>query len=401
MSRHRKHRKNSIAHDAVYGKEAVVDWLARGEPETLSFFSAWRELAAMMGPSSATLPDDITTRQLVDQIGSITAHAETWFITEGITALVVEASRTMPPHAVRPEDVPSPSGWLYFERPMEVLATDGSVTAVRAMLWQQRSVGSAARGETETPGMITWFFSDLDDLTAPANVYTKYGEEGAEEYVEGYKRDFLGRTPMMPVTMGVIANGRIPWVAMRLDADDEIIPGETSWVMDTNPWLEDAFIEFYRKTSWTDSDVPLPRGRVEKDGSEDGRWVVRTPNGERVLIHPDPGDRWLLTLFRFLQQKLPAIESEPVAKSVATRLRNKGMPAGPITTITWRKRESSHATGTGRVLTYRHTRRGHWRKQWYGPTGARYMVPIYIHPTLVGDASLPLRIREVANAVVR
>jgi hypothetical protein len=33
--------------------------------------------------------------------------------------------------------------------------------------------------------------------------------------------------------------------------------------------------------------------------------------------------------------------------------------------------------------------------------GERYMVPTYVLPTIVGDPSLPLRIREVANAVVR
>ena len=53
-----KHRKRSLAHDAVYGKEAVVDWLARGESETVDFFRAWRDMAWLMGPSSATLPND-------------------------------------------------------------------------------------------------------------------------------------------------------------------------------------------------------------------------------------------------------------------------------------------------------------------------------------------------------
>ena len=396
-----KHRKNSIAHDAVYGKEAVVDWFARGEEETIDFFRAWRDMAWIMGPSSATLPTDITVPQLVDQMGFITAHAETWYVTDDITALIMDASSDMPPHALRPEDVPSPSGWLYFEKPLEIMATDGSVTPVRAMLWQQRSVGNIARGETEGPGMVTWFFSDLADLTAPAEIRRRHGAEAGAEYVDGYQRDFAGKTPMIPVTMGVIANSRIPWVAMRLTDSDEIVPGEVSWVKENAPDLEQAFLDFYSKDTWTDDDVPLPKGIVEKDGSDDGRWVIRLRTGQRVLIHPDPGDRWLLAFFRFIQQKLPAIEREPVAKSVAKRMRNKGIPTGPITTVTWRKRAGSYGTGTGRALTYRHVRRGHWRRQWHGPRDARYMVPVYVRPTIVGDESLPLRIREVANAVTR
>ena len=406
-----KHRKRSLAHDAVYAKEAVVDWLAaaaegRHDP-TIQYFQGWRDMSFQMGASAATMPRDMTVPELVDRIGFVAAHSETWFVSSDVSALVMDASTDMPPHSMRREDLPTHSGWLYFETPLETLATDGSYYKIRAILWQQRAiVGDTRRRQAEMPGLVMWCFSDIEDMTASTTTVERMGPSYAEEVTESIRVAFAGRTPLIPVTFGVIGNGRIPWVAMKLSDDGvpeeaPVIPSADTWVA-KNVYLEKAFQDFYARDSWDDGDAPIPVGEIEKDGSEDGRWVVRTPNGERVLIYPDPSDRWFLAFLRFIQQKLPAIHQEPVAKSVAKKLRNKGMPAGPITVVTWRKRERTPETGTGSPLTYRYVRRGHWRRVWCGPLdGERYQKPVLIAPTIVGDPSLPLRIREVSNAVVR
>jgi len=47
---------------------------------------------------------------------------------------------------------------------------------------------------------------------------------------------------------------------------------------------------------------------------------------------------------------------------------------------------------SGRTLTHRHIRDGHWRNQWY-PSFNRHR-QIWIAPTVVGDESLPLIVKR-------
>ena len=292
-----------------------MDWLAaaaEGQHDaTIQYFENWREMSFQMGASSATMPHDMSIPQLVDQVGFITAHSETWFITEDISALVQDASYDMPPHSMRPEDLPCPMGWMYFETPLEMLATDGSIYKIKHALAAAR----CRRRHTPPSGRdagardVVLLRAGRPD-SGHGHDRERKGSPTPRTSTSRIKIAFQGRTSLIPVTFGVLGNGRIPWVAMQMNDDgsvDEaaIVPTEYAWVA-KNHHLEKAFQDFYAKSHWNDDEAPIPEGVIEKDGSEDGRWIVRTPNGERVLIYPDPTDRWFLALLRFLQQKLPA-----------------------------------------------------------------------------------------------
>lgn len=147
------------------------------------------------------------------------------------------------------------------------------------------------------------------------------------------------------------------------------------------------------------------------------------PNGQVAMFHPrgytpeqmtpsprvDGAVKWLVACLRVMDQ--------PRVVDLTTR----GLPAGvrramasrhvrvkdsTITVIEFRRStvDPDAEPGTGeRRFSHRFLRRGHWRRQWTGTerAGDRRQVLIWIHPTLVGDESLPLLNRHHIMALTR
>jgi hypothetical protein len=71
------------------------------------------------------------------------------------------------------------------------------------------------------------------------------------------------------------------------------------------------------------------------------------------------------------------------------------------TIIELRRRKGDPRGDTHFEYSHRFLRRGHWRRQRCKDNGEWTHKIIWIHPTVVGDPSLPFIIRDHVNALVR
>jgi len=113
---------------------------------------------------------------------------------------------------------------------------------------------------------------------------------------------------------------------------------------------------------------------------------------------PTGAEEWWKTVqvtLRLMQQRIVSQEDAHVPRATRRRYERAGMYA-PSQVCIIRLRRTKPKTGdheeTGRTLTHRHIREGHWRNQWY-PSVQRHR-QIRIQRTIVGDDSLPLIVKR-------
>jgi hypothetical protein len=117
--------------------------------------------------------------------------------------------------------------------------------------------------------------------------------------------------------------------------------------------------------------------------------------------------RWTVAFFRFVQQRVVGSEREYYGRALRREASRSGFERqaseGYVTAIRLRRIARPHEEGyepvpTGRTLTTRHIRSGHWRRQWY--PSIQLHRPIYIHTTVVGPDGAPLRLRKARGVIV-
>lgn len=110
-------------------------------------------------------------------------------------------------------------------------------------------------------------------------------------------------------------------------------------------------------------------------------------------------DHWWKTVqstLRLMQQRVFVQEEARLPRATRRRMQREG--AGHIEEVLVIRLRRPSATRaepeepSGRTLTHRHLRDGHWRGQWY-PSLQRHR-QIWISPTIVGDENLPLVIKR-------
>lgn len=99
--------------------------------------------------------------------------------------------------------------------------------------------------------------------------------------------------------------------------------------------------------------------------------------------------RIIYSIFRLMEQTVTRLD-EHTDTRLAKRVRQGKAKTPPMVTVVTLRRESDHGErdSDGSWLTYRYIRRGHWRKQPYGPGRAEHKT-IWISPTMVGSPDLP------------
>jgi len=130
--------------------------------------------------------------------------------------------------------------------------------------------------------------------------------------------------------------------------------------------------------------------------------VFGDPFGEGDLYDEDgrytAADHWwktIQTTLRLMQQRVFERVDTPTPRPTRRRWQRANKTA-PKEILVVRLRRTSPRHGepveSGRTLTHRHIRDGHWRNQWY-PSFNRHR-QIWIAPTVVGDESLPLIVKR-------
>jgi hypothetical protein len=408
----RKHRP--LAHTAHFLRERLVDWLGGDSPHKNNYFAAWKKEAAIRALSgvNATMPFEESGAKISHDIGMNIAWAELWTIDAETAAVVQTAAESMPDFKLTPHDLPTPSGFLYFEEPLEITLPDARLSRIRGFHWKTEEIGQRERGQEPQLGMVIWTFDDIEQVEDDVLYFaSEMGDPRTFREVQELYTNLRREIDIVPITFGTLSFGRTPWIAIALNEDDTPMTDPDKTVDELgshNRFFVDAMNLFYDipTEEIPEGYVPLPKGVVEKDGTDDGRWIVRTPNDMRLLITPDPADRWFAAFLRFVHQELPVVERTEIPRSGLARWRREGFPDGPVTTVRWRKHaRTGKDHDTGRGLSYRHTRRGHWRRQWVNMETDDGIIkvqrPTWINATIVGDPSLPLRVRDVVNVVNR
>lgn len=212
-------------------------------------------------------------------------------------------------------------------------------------------------------------------------------------------------------------NNKVFWLCDRLDPDDEMnaILNQTFGSQTGLPRYDLMTISKFR---WNE---PMPKVMTFEKGVLPTNAHVEfqhMPNGEVVMmtdaqVHPamssptetvSPELRFLLTVWRMMQQTLASVDREEIKNKATNRYADKaGIIDKSVHVIQLRRREAK-ATGTGEPINYRYLRRGHWRRVWCGPIDKpeqRYKRAVYIHPRICGPEGAPLINREKINALVR
>lgn len=194
-------------------------------------------------------------------------------------------------------------------------------------------------------------------------------------------------------------------------------------------WAHRMWEKMARLTPWhdmvADFHTPLPKtfsmgavippeisNQITVSDHADGRRVITWPvgfdqEGLREVINPgvhvEPVFSWLLACLRLMQQEITVVTDHGLPANLRRSLKGRvRLKNTHVSVIEYRRRSASMPSESTREFTHRFLRRGHWRKQPYkNEDGEWDRKSIWIHPTIVGDPSLPLLLREHVKALVR
>lgn len=263
--------------------------------------------------------------------------ADPWWVSPDVAALVAEAAEDMPHDPLVREDIPAPAGFALIGGP--------------ALLYPALD-GGERNGKKLSMRAISW--------------WTTWARYANSEELE----------PSMMLTS---------WA--HIEDDDDFV-GELRE-------MKDSYRDF---------------GQHMIDLNPTGIAVV--PFGDTSMWRPDlidySGDtRWTMAFFRFVQQRVIGSDRQYWERSQRREARRSGFreipDQGYVSAIRLRRishpeEEGYEPLSTGRKLTSRHIRSGHWRRQWYPKLGLHR--PIYIHTTVVGPDGTPLHLRKARGVIV-
>jgi hypothetical protein len=353
--------------------ELRADFIERALwPNHLLFMESMVRSSRMAG--DGLFPYEWDGEQVANDMRHTMAMAEMWTATPEMQDLIVHAAESLPPQALLRESVPSQQGFLFLPKPLWIEDVRGERLAIRAIMWSEREIGR----EWESPGV------GLDPVQRGLviDMFALFGDKDDPlTKLQGPKRvgEIVATAPRLSLFHAMsVAFDQLTW-----DVDTSEVNGTPE---------EKAMLGRLAARSMHDGQ-PVER-------LADGRWRLRTGDGHLVKAKPDPIVQFLHAYFHFVGSELSALDREYLPRSSGRWLRRLGLDNSPITVVRLRRRAGSE-TGNGTALSYRHVRRGHWRKQWYGSGEGRYQQHIWIAPTIVGDDSLPLRVRDVVSVVAR
>jgi hypothetical protein len=307
-------------------------------------------------PFSDFWPRDITSSQMSKRLMSVAQMSHIYYVSPTMEVLVTAASHDWPEdEAIREDDFPQPQGWLWIPGGITVLDVRGRLMVTCAIMWDCYGGGvdihmmgdinhptDALRLKTLSMGDSKYSISEMPRLTPWSHRRIEYGE---------------------PIPKALMMGKAVP-----PEIADQI-----------------KFSEHNGQMSWF-----LPEG-----------W---SPEDLQPHIEMIPTVCWLMSCLRIMQQPLAQIEHLGMPANMRKSLQRYKvkMRNTLVTVIEYRRREGESQHDTGRTLSHRYFRRGHWRRQHYKDEAGEWQVKsIRIQPQIVGDAKLPLRLREHVNALIR
>lgn len=297
---------------------------------------------------------NVTGEDFTAEIRRTLDASETFYIAPTMHALVSAAASSMPEDTVvRPEDFPSLQGFLTIPGGITSFDIRGLLTVTDAIAWSVYGGGVN----------LTYFADKYNPLD---RMRPGWSSDKPMPELPRLTPWHFGRTKF---------GSPLPRGPQLVTAEGTLVAPETA-----------ASISFIDRPDGTTA-MFWPDGFDLK--------------GARLEEVPEGVSAWLIAALKLMRQPLVSLRDERPDRATSRRMKRVKMPDKPVTVIELRARKGQADRETGREYSHRFLRRGHWRMQWYGPQSDRYQEPIWIHPSIVGDPSLPLIVRQHVTALTR
>lgn len=273
--------------------------------------------------------------------------SETFYVAPLMNRMVTAASNDWPvDEAVVEEDFPTPYGFLYIPGGLSLLDIRGRMLVTEVVMWAVR--GSEVQ-------FIYWCHKRHDPLPQ-----RKSGWEEMPDWLPWHVTEVtLGKALPRMLQIGTL---------LPPEVSEQVV-----WVRQGNGLMG------YIPEGWAPEDL-------------------------RPSEKPDHVIAWVISALRIMQQPLASVETQGMPANVRKALmkHRKRLKNTRVTVIDFRRREGDFEAHGEREYSHRFLRRGHWQRQPYKrEDGSWDRRRIWIHPTIVGDPSLPLILRDHVNALTR
>lgn len=248
-------------------------------------------------------------------------------VSESMVHVAAAASETIPPTTtLQIEDFPSLTGFMVFEKPMTSVDIFGRETSFRAVSWEWETKEELSRSIAKSTDQD---MKQFDGVYGWSLVFYKDAPRDA------------GLGPFQ------VAHFQFAFIGERIGHDSVAHP-DVAKREDMEPWLTEEFV--FQSTNLT---------------------------------------RYIYAIFQLMTQTIANVNEHEDTR-LARRVRQGKAKTPPMVTVVTLRRESDYGErdSDGTWLSYRYVRRGHWRRQPYGPGRAEHRT-IWISPTMVGSPDLP------------
>jgi hypothetical protein len=320
----------------------------------------------------ATYPSADAYRQFLSRV---VQFSDNYYISPEMCVLVTAAAESMPEdEQPKPDDFPTPGGWLLI--PNGLVQTDirGAAVITNVIVW------NTSGGKIRLT-YLTDKFHPLDRMNTYAGLLKAAEEENAPDPNAWARRTWDG---MPRLTVWHDMDADFHHSMPRSVSMGAVIPPEISNQISVRD-LPDGSRAISFPKGYRPDELP---GFVE---------------GMAPTVQTEPVFRWLLACLRLMQQELTTVTDQGLPANLRRSLKGKvRLKNTHVSVIEYRRRSTSMPGEGTREYTHRFLRRGHWRWQPYKTEEHEWdRKRIWIHPTIVGDPSLPLLLREHVKAFVR
>lgn len=340
--------------DLLEMKNGLAAWWA--SPIGRRFAEGWTEALWETREAGAITQDDLAGSESI-----ILGQAEAYWVSDEMATVVAAAAVSMPPQALRADDLPAPCGFVWFDRPIYVTDRHGKRCGLRAVTWATRTVSLHAHADEA-------FESGSEEIRRASGIsLTWYSDiTDAEDDVNKELQERM--TP-----------GR--WARYQREVHRLSVFHQDAWIFGTSFVPSDVFEE-----------------AMTARGLNPGEYVM-----ENTL--PQVDTRRVLASFLALQgQKMAVTRLQRADRAGRRRMERAGQNAdAEVRVITLRRQYDPSAPtdehGSGIEWSHRWMVSGHWRNQWV-PTLDDHRLT-WINPYVKGPEDKELLVKPTVYKVTR
>lgn len=305
-------------------------------------------------------PGVVTQDDLHRSEATVLGKAESFWVSDEMSTVIAAAAVSMPEQALRPEDLPSPQGFVWFDRPLYVTDVHGKRCGLRAASWATRPVHVVKHREKA-------------DVLADIAPLAQFNEQG----------------------IGVV------WYSDTSDEEDEVNQQLRAEIeADGRSW--DEYVRLSHRLSVFHLDA-WPFGHSFNFVPP---WYdvvpVETPTQAAA------NSRRLLAAFLTLQgQRLAHVHHEPTPRHLRRRMERDGTldPTKEVRVVTLRRFRERGVEDKGEEghpsieWSHQWMVSGHWRNQWVPSINDHRLT--WIAPYVKGPEDRPLLVKDTVFKLAR